>query len=105
MRNKLNGKDENFSIIQDIDVFPKDYDKFKVFGCSGDDDAINNYSVNIFGYNFLEPRFYFSRKHRDKTQRDINDWNAINRFFNNKCYKGYPFNKITKKQWGLELEK
>ena len=105
LRNRLNKNNENFSIIQDVDVFPKDYDKFKAFKCQGDDDAINNYSINIFGYNFLEPRFYFSRKHKDKTQRDINDWIAINRFFDNKCYEGYPFNKITKKQWGLELEK
>ena len=45
--------------------------------------------------------FYFSRKHKDKKQRDIDDWNAINKFFNTKGYLGYPFNKITKKQWGL----
>ena len=38
---------------------------------------IKNYSIQINGYNFLEPRFYLSRKNRNKTQRDIDDWNGI----------------------------
>ena len=101
LRNRLNNGDGSFSIFKNIDVFPKDYDKFKSFGCDGDNDAISNYSVNINGYNFLEPRFYFTRKHKDKTQRDVDDWDAINRFFELGSYDGYPFNKITKKQWGL----
>ena len=35
-------------------------------GCEDDDDLVYNYSVNIGGYNFAEPRFYFSRMHMVK---------------------------------------
>ena len=43
--------------------------KFKVFGCKDDDDLVYNYSVNIDGYNFAEPRFYFSRIWPDRESK------------------------------------
>ena len=102
LRNELNRGNGNFKLSNIVDVFPKDYGKFRVFDCKNDDDAINNYSIKIGNYNFLEPRFYFSRKHRDKQQRDIHDWNGINTFFELKMNKFYPFNHITSEQFGVE---
>ena len=93
--------DDNFKLSNIVDVFPKDYDKFKIFGCGNDDDAINNYSVKIGEYNFLEPRFYFSRKNRH-TDRDKSDWRGIKRFFEMKSHLGYPFNQLTEEQWGVK---
>ena len=102
LRDKINKGDGNFKLSSIVDVFPKDYDKFKIFGCDNDDDAINNYSVKIGEYNFLEPRFYFSRKHRDKKQRDIDDWEGINTFFELKINECYPFNHIKSEQFGVQ---
>ena len=102
LRDKIGKGDSNFKLSNIVDVFPKDYDKFKIFGCGNDDDAINNYSVKIGEYNFLEPRFYFSRKHRDKKQRDIDDWDGINTFFELKINECYPFNHITSEQFGVQ---
>ena len=80
----------------------KDKSKFMVFDAQGDDDLIENYSFQVGGYNFLEPRFYFSRKRKDR-DKDIKDWEGIRRFFEMESYKGYPFNKLTLEQWGYEF--
>ncbi len=79
-----------------------DRDKFKVFGCSDDDDLVYNYSVNINGYNFAEPRFYFSRIWPNK-QSKIEDQRRILSFKERGSYDTYPFLKITDEQWGFEL--
>ena len=99
LRTALGKGDGHFVLGTGIEVFPKNYDKFKQFGCTTDDEAISNYSGNISGFNFLEPRFYFSRKHKDKTERDISDWKKINKFFEDESEKGYPFNVFTAEQW------
>ena len=49
--------------------------KFRIFDAQGDDDLIKNYSFKVNGYNFLEPRFYFSRKNKH-TDRDKSDWDG-----------------------------
>ena len=77
-------------------------DKFKVFGCSDDDDLIYNYSVNINGYNFAEPRFYFSRLWPDRESK-IEDQKRILNFKERGSSDTYPFSKITEEQWGFNL--
>jgi len=96
---------EGFKIGRGIEVFPKDYDKFKQNGCKTDEEAISDFSGNAFGYNFLEPRFYFSRKHIDNTPRDVSDWEAIHEFFRLESHKGYPFNTFNDEQWGANASK
>ena len=79
-----------------------DSSKFKVFGCTSDDDLVYNYSVNIDGYNFTEPRFYFSRLWPDR-QSKIEDQKRILNFKQRGSHDIYPFLKITDEQWGFEL--
>ena len=85
-----------------IEIFAKNRLKFKLFDAQGDTDLIENYSLVVNGYRFLEPRFYFSRKHRDKTERDINDWKMIRLFFEQNTHKTYPFNQLSEEQWGIQ---
>ena len=77
-----------------IEIFEPNKSKFLKFGAKSDDDLINKFSFNVNGINFLEPRFYFSRKRKDRP-KDILDWNKINNFFANKDYQGYPFNILS----------
>ena len=98
----LGGESSHLNIHQNIEVFEKNHGKFKVFGCLNDDDLINNYSVNIGGYNFCEPRFYFSRIWPENDKK-INDQNKIKEFFKNKNHKFYPFSEISMEKWGLDL--
>ena len=72
-----------------------------MFDAQGDDDLIDNYSFNVNGYNFLEPRFYFSRKNKH-TDRDKSDWEGMREFFKAEIHKSYPFNQLTDEQWGVE---
>ena len=102
LRDKIGKGNGDFKLSNIVDVFPKDYGKFRIFDCKDDDDAINNYSVKIGDYNFLEPRFYFSRKHKDKQQRDISDWEGINTFFQLKINECYPFNHISLDKFGVQ---
>jgi len=91
---------KNITFPAGIEVFPENYDKFKMFGANGDNDILKNYCIEIDGYKFLEPRFYFSRKNINQSSRDIADWNAIQKFFELESHKGYPFNFDFYK-WGV----
>ena len=102
-RNQLFGGNQGFIRLNGgIEIFEKDRGKFRIFDAQGDDDLIDNYSFVINGYNFLEPRFYFSRKNK-KTERDLKDWKSIRRFFEMGNHKGYPFNKLSDKQLGKQF--
>ena len=83
------------------EIFDANKSKFKLFGAAGDDDLINNFSFQIDGYNFLEPRFYFSRKRQDR-EKDKLDWEGICKFFKLGMHEGYPYNKLTLEQWGYK---
>ena len=61
--------------------------------------SVGSFKVN--GYNFLEPRFYFSRKNKH-TDRDKSDWDGIKRFFEMESHLGYQFNQLDEKQWGVK---
>ena len=97
-------RNKNYNFPSGIEVFPTDYDKFKYFGANGDDDILENYCVSIDGIKFLEPRFYFARKNKTSSNRDVSDWKEIKRFFDNKSHLGYPFNFEFYK-WGLNYVK
>ena len=96
--NKL--RNQNIKFPSGVDIFSKDRKKFDYFGANGDDDLLKNFCINIDGYKFLEPRFYFARKFTNKSPRDISDWEGINNFFKRNKYEGYPFNFDFYK-WGL----
>ena len=85
-----------------IEIFKKDHGKFKAFGCTNDDELISSYSINIHGYNFVEPRFYFSRIWPNSANK-IKDQVSINEFFKQGQYKKYPYNLIPLNKWGFEL--
>lgn len=95
--------------------FGKDSGKFKEFGCKNDDDLVYNYSVNVLGFNFTEPRFYFNRMHRVmNSQHRSFDENykvkelgklGVENFKNKQLYKKYPFSNIDYHKWGFELVK
>ena len=62
----------------------------------------DGYGISKFeGYKFLEPRFYFSRKHRND-EKNRNDWDGIKRFYKKETYKGYPFSNCNIDKWGFE---
>ena len=84
-----------------VEIFSANYDKFMINGVKNDDDLIENYTFSFEGYRFLEPRFYFSRKNKH-TDRDKSDWDGIRTFFQMRNYMGYPFNKLSLEQWGIE---
>ena len=82
-----------------IQIFPEDTGKFLKFGAWNDDDLIRNYSIEIEGVNFLEPRFYFSRKKWD----DRVILNKVITFFKQeKHLYMYPYNLISPALWGVE---
>ena len=45
-----------------IEIFEKGKGKFMHFGATNEEELINDFSINIDGINFLEPRFYFRKK-------------------------------------------
>ena len=87
--------------IEVVDDIIKDA-KFKTFGCKNDDDLVYNYSVNIDGYNFSEPRFYFSRIWPDRESK-IQDQKMILNFKVRGSHNVNQFSKITDEKWGFEL--
>ncbi len=98
----LDGQASNLKIHPNIEVFEKNHDKFRVFGCNGDDDLISNYSINIGDYNFSEPRFYFSRIWPEN-ERKVRDQEMIKQFFKDEKHKEFPFFEISIEKWGLDL--
>ena len=100
-RNQLFGGNTNFMRERGAEIFEPNRGKFRIFDAQGDDDLIENYSFTVNGYNFLEPRFYFSRKNKH-TDRDKSDWEGMRAFFDVGSHKGYPFNQLTDEQWGVE---
>jgi hypothetical protein len=100
-RDQLFGGNTNFIRDKGVEIFEPHRGKFRIFDAQGDDDLIENYSFTVNGYNFLEPRFYFSRKNRH-TDRDKSDWEGMGAFFQMGNHKGYPFNQLTDEQWGVE---
>ena len=102
-RHQLFGGSQDFIRLDGgIEIFAKNKGKFRIFDAQGDDDLIDNYSFQIDGYNFLEPRFYFSRKNKN-TERDLKVWEGIKRFFEMGNHKGYPFNKLSDEQLGIQF--
>ena len=91
-RSQIFNGNSDFMRLAGIEIFEKNKGKFKIFDAQGDDDLIENYSFTVDGYNFLEPRFYFSRKN-NITDRDKSDWDGIRTFFKMGNHKGYPFNQ------------
>ena len=106
-------EEQNIELPKEIHPFPPNSDKFRFFGCEDDDDLVYNYSVDIHGYNFAEPRFYFSRMHMVKPSahrsleenRKIKEAGkkGVDEFIKKKSYKGYPFDQITQEEWGFDL--
>ena len=100
-RESLFNNSSDFIKLDSVEIFEPNRGKFQLFNAQGDDDLIKNYSFQINGYNFLEPRFYFSRKNKH-TDRDKSDWDGMRMFFENESHKGYPFNQMTDEQWGIQ---
>ena len=100
-RNQLFSGNTNFMRERGAEIFEPNRGKFRIFDAQGDDDLIENYSFVVNGYNFLEPRFYFSRKNKH-TDRDKSDWKGMKAFFDMGNHKGYPFNQLSDKQWGVD---
>jgi hypothetical protein len=100
-RDQLFNGNKEFIRTNSVEIFEPNRGKFRIFNAQGDDDLIENYSFNVNGYNFLEPRFYFSRKNKH-TDRDKSDWDGMRKFFEMGSHKGYPFNQLTEEQWGVE---
>ena len=106
-------EEQNIELPKEIHPFPPNSDKFRFFGCEDDDDLVYNYSVDIHGYNFAEPRFYFSRMHMVKPSahrsleenRKIKEAGkkGVDEFIKKKSYQGYPFDLITEEEWGFDL--
>ena len=101
-RKQLFNDNQQFMRFNGVEIFESNKSKFMYFDAQGDDDLIDNYSFQIDGYNFLEPRFYFSRKNK-KTERDLKDWEGIKRFFETESHKGYPFNLLSEEQLGKQF--
>ena len=98
----LNGDITGGKIHKNIEIFSKNHPKFNVFGCNNDDELIKDYSINIMGYNFVEPRFYFSRIWPEN-KRKVEDQRQIRTFMSTNKINSYPFNQITETQWGVNL--
>ena len=101
-RKQLFNDNQQFMRFNGVEIFEPNKSKFMYFDAQGDDDLIDNYSFQVNGYNFLEPRFYFSRKRKDR-DKDIKDWEGIRGFFERENHKGYPFNKLSDEQLGKQF--
>tara|TARA_Y100000034_G_scaffold12174_1_gene12777 strand:- start:3266 stop:4885 length:1620 start_codon:yes stop_codon:yes gene_type:complete len=100
-RNQLFQGNKNFMRHGKVEIFESNKTKFMYFNAQGDDDLIENYSFQVGGYNFLEPRFYLSRKRLDR-EKDKKDWKQIQNFFDTRGHEAYPFNKLTTEQWAYD---
>jgi hypothetical protein len=103
----------NLKLPPEIHPFKKDSGKFTHFGCKNDDQLISEYSVDILGFRFTEPRFYFNRMHRvlPSSHRSLEENYNIKKqgrdkalsFYKEKKYLIPPFNKISLEGWGFGL--
>ena len=113
-RDMFNGQTSAID-LGDVSIIGKDSSKYKIFGCEGDDDLVRNYSVDLNGYNFCEPRFYFHRMHKNKRtphrsyqeNRRIKEQGkiAVDNFNKYKDWQQWPFSQISLEQWGFDLVK
>jgi hypothetical protein len=102
IRDKIfNGNKQFIRLDNGIEIFEEGKSKFMHFGATNEDDLINKFSFNVDGINFLQPRFYFTRKRSDR-DKDLQDWNGINQFLDIEGYKGYPWNQIKHEEWGID---
>ncbi len=91
-----------------IKINNKNYHKF---GCTSDDDLINNYSVIIDNFHFCEFRFYYdilrnrSRQVREDKKRKHGtcDYTNLKNFFKNNKHLQPPFDQIPLHTWGYDL--
>jgi hypothetical protein len=103
LRNEsLDGFMKDCHIHPHIEVFGRNKGKFNAFGCIDDEQLIQEYSINIAGYNFVEPRFYFSRIWPEN-EKKRHDHMLIHEFMASGLDKIEPYNKITAEQWGINL--
>tara|TARA_B100000287_G_scaffold129129_1_gene121214 strand:- start:652 stop:2076 length:1425 start_codon:yes stop_codon:yes gene_type:complete len=95
-------KDKLTSVPENVEVM-ENRGKFRIFNdITSDDDLVYNYSKNIGGYNFLEPRFYFKRLWPDK-QSKIQDQTKILQFQERGGQLCYPYSEFSIEQWGFNL--
>jgi len=101
IRDKIFNSNKQFIRLDNgIEIFEEGKSKFMHFGATNEDELINKFSFTVDGINFLEPRFYFSRKRKDR-DKDKKDWDSINKFFEKEGNLGYPYNSINLEQWGI----
>ena len=100
-RKQLFNNNQNFIRLNGVEIFEPNRGKFQIFNAQGDDDLIKNYSFIVDGYNFLQPRFYFSRKNKH-TDRDKSDWDGMRNFFKMRSHDGFPFNELSEEEWGVQ---
>ena len=101
IRDKVfNGNKGFIRLDNGIEIFEEGKSKFMHFGATNEDDLINKFSFNVGGINFLEPRFYFRKKRKDR-DKDKRDWKGVWEFVDMDGEKGYPWNQLNKDQWGL----
>ncbi len=100
-RKQLFNNNKNFIRLNGVEIFEPNRGKFQIFNAQGDDDLIKNYSFVVDGYNFLQPRFYFSRKNKH-TDRDKSDWDGMRNFFKMRSHDGFPFNQLSEEEWGVQ---
>ena len=100
-RKQLFNNRKDFIKQNGVEIFEPNRGKFRIFDAQGDNDLIENYSFEVNGYRFLEPRFYFSRKNKH-SERDKSDWNGIKNFFESESHKGLSISiKLSEEQWGV----
>ena len=100
IRNSIfNGYSTFIKLPGNVEIFEPNRGKFLNVDGKDDDDLIANHSIIVEGIRFLHPKFYFSRKRKDR-DKDKKDWDGIIRFFELEKFKGYPYNSINLEQWG-----
>lgn len=81
---------------------------YKQFGCTGDDDLIKNYSMDINGFRFCHFKFYnrilrnrsFRVRREKKKKYGFCDYEKLEIFFDSNKHLQYPFINIPINTWG-----